>query len=133
IRDSTGERHTGLLRFEDMEKWSAGVEDALTLDFGRYTVAKCGFWSQGPVFLQQLGMLRHAGLENHAPHTAGFVHRVSEAAKLAMADRLAWYGDAPDANPEAQRALLSDDYLKERWQLVNERASTEFRPGRQIG
>ena len=133
VRDSSGERHTGLLRFEDMEKWSAGVEDALTLDFGRYTVAKCGFWSQGPVFLQQLGMLRHAGLENHAPHTAGFVHRVSEATKLAMADRLAWYGDAPDANPEAQRALLSDEYLKERWKLVNERASTELRPGRPLG
>ena len=133
VRDSSGEDHHGLLRFEDMENWTAEIEDALTLDFGRYTVGKCGFWSQGPVFLQQLGMLRHAGLENHAPHTAGFVHRVTEAAKLAMADRLAWYGDAPDANRKAQMALLSDDYLRERWKLVGDRASTEFRPGNPLG
>lgn len=132
-RDSSGELNGGLLRYEDMEHWQAGIEDPLTLDFDRYTVAKCGFWSQGPVFLQQLGMLRHAGLENHHPHTAGFVHRITEAAKLAMADRLAWYGDAPHANREAQLALLADEYLRERWSLVNESASREFRPGRPLG
>ena len=133
VRDSTGESHSGLLRYEDMAGWSAGVEDPLTLDYGRYTVAKCGFWSQGPVFLQQLGMLRHAGLENHAPHTAGFVHRVTEAAKLAMADRLAWYGDAPGADREAQLALLSDDYLRSRWNLVGDTASGSLLPGSPLG
>lgn len=90
VRDSTGEDHTGLLRYEDMAHWKPTVEAPLTIDFGRYTIAKCGFWSQGPVFLQQIGMLRHAQLEQHPPHTAGFVHRIAEAAKLAMADRLAW-------------------------------------------
>lgn len=133
VRDSTGESHSGLLRYEDMAGWSAGVEDPLTLDYGRYTVAKCGFWSQGPVFLQQLGMLRHAGLENHAPHTAGFVHRVTEVAKLAMADRLAWYGDAPGADREAQLALLSDDYLRSRWNLVGDTASGSLLPGSPLG
>ncbi|MFA7668138.1 MAG: gamma-glutamyltransferase [Burkholderiaceae bacterium] len=133
VRDSSGESHSGLLRYEDMSGWSAGVEDPVTLDYGRYTVAKCGFWSQGPVFLQQLGMLRHAGLENHHPHTAGFVHRVTEAAKLAMADRLAWYGDAPDADLATQMALLSDDYLRSRWDLVGDRASGDLRPGSPLG
>lgn len=133
VRDSTGESHTGLLRYEDMAAWSAGVEDPLTQDFGRYTVAKCGFWSQGPVFLQQLGMLRHAGLENHPAHTAGFVHRITEATKLAMADRLAWYGDAPHADREAQMALLSDDYLCARWALVGDAALADFLPGSPLG
>lgn len=133
VRDSSGEAHGGLLRYEDMAAWQAGVENPLTMDFGRYTVAKCGFWSQGPVFLQQLGMLRHAGLENHAPHTAGFVHRITEAAKLAMADRLAWYGDAPSADRETQLALLGDDYLRERWKLVGDAASRDFRPGSPLG
>lgn len=133
IRDSSGESHSGLLRYEDMAGWSAGIENALTLDYGRYTVAKCGFWSQGPVFLQQLGMLRHADLENHAPHTAGFVHRITEAAKLAMADRLAWYGDAPHANSQAQAALLSDEYLRARWNLTSATASAALLPGRPLG
>lgn len=133
VRDSTGEPQAGLLRYEDMAGWSAGVEDPQTMDFGRYTVAKCGFWSQGPVLLQQLGMLRHAGLENHAPHTMGFVHRITEAAKLALADRLAWYGDAPGADREAQAALLADDYLRARWLQTGDAAATALQPGSPLG
>src|SRR6218665_1184088 len=106
IPDSSGQAHSGFLRYDDMAHWQAAVEKPLQLDFGRHTLMKCGFWSQGPVFLQQAGMLRHAGLAHCAPDTAGFVHGIAEAAKLALADRLAWYGCAPDASHEAQMALL---------------------------
>ncbi|WP_315127778.1 gamma-glutamyltransferase [Comamonas antarctica] len=133
VQDSSGERHGGLLRYDDMAHWQATVETPLTLDFGRYTLAKCGFWSQGPAFLQQIGMLRHADLGRHAPHTAGFVHRIAEAAKLAMADRLAWYGDAPGARRDAQLALLSDEYLRARWLETSARASAELRAGAPLG
>lgn len=133
VQDTSGEKHGGLLRYDDMAAWSATVEAPLTIDFGRYTLAKCGFWSQGPSFLEQIGMLRHADLASHAPHTAGFVHRIAEAAKLAMADRLAWYGAAPGADEEIQRALLSDDYLRLRWFETGSRASTDLRPGSPCG
>ena len=133
VRDTSGECHAGLLRYDDMAAWQARSEAPLTLDFGRFTVAKCGFWSQGPSFLQQVGMLRHADLAQHAPGSAGFVHRLAEAAKLAMADRMAWYGAAPGADREAQMALLTDDYLRERWATVGERAATGIEPGRPLG
>ncbi|WP_028602538.1 gamma-glutamyltransferase family protein [Ottowia thiooxydans] len=133
VQDTSGELHGGLLRYEDMAAWSPTVESPLTVDFGRYTLAKCGYWSQGPAFLQQIGMLRHAGLEQFAPGTAGFVHRIAEAAKLAMADRLAWYGVAPGANTEVQMALLSDEYLSARWAEIGEIASNELRPGNPLG
>ncbi|MEH3085743.1 MAG: gamma-glutamyltransferase [Xylophilus ampelinus] len=132
-QDTSGERHGGLLRYEDLAGWSATTEAPLTVEFGRHTLAKCGFWSQGPAFLQQVGMLAHAGLEQHAPHAAGFVHRIAEAAKLALADRLAWYGTAPGADRDAQRALLSAGYLRDRWAEAGARASAELRPGRPLG
>ena len=132
IMDCSGERNRGLLRFEDMAGWRAQWEVPVTLDFGDTTVAKCGPWSQGPVFLQQLAMLRHASLENCEPDSMAFVHRVTEVAKLAMADRLAWYGDPAHVDvPLAD--LLSDGYARARWALVGERASTTFRPGRPGG
>lgn len=129
VLDTSGEKHAGLLRFDDLAHWKPRIEQPLTLDFGRYTLAKCGFWSQGPAFLQQVGMLRHAGLEQHSPDSAGFVHRLAEAAKLAMADRLAWYGAAPDASPEHQMGLLADDYLRQRWSSIGENAMRELQPG----
>jgi gamma-glutamyltranspeptidase/glutathione hydrolase len=134
VHDTSGERHKGLLRYEDMADWRLEVESPLTGSFGRYTVAKCGFWSQGPMFLQQLGMLRHADLEAHAPGTAQFVHRIAESAKLALADRLAWYGVAPSADARLQQSLLSDEYLRSRWNQVDPvRASSTLRPGTPLG
>lgn len=134
VLDTSGESHTGFLRYEDMAEWRLQTEAPLTTDFGRYTVAKCGFWSQGPMALQQLGILAHADLAAHEPHTAGFVHLVAEAAKLSLADRLAWYGVAPGADTKAQAALLSDAYLQSRWlQIDPRRASVALRPGQPLG
>jgi len=133
LQDSSGEPHGGLLRYDDMAHWQPAVETPLTLDFDQYTLVKCGFWSQGPALLQQAGMLRYADLRAHPVHTAGFVHRIAEAAKLALADRLAWYGTAPAASTEVQQALLSDAYLRARWAQVTACASTHLRPGQPAG
>jgi gamma-glutamyltranspeptidase/glutathione hydrolase len=128
VRDTTGNRNTGLLRYADMANWQATYDEPVTVDFGRYTVAKCGVWSQGPVFLQQLAMLRHAGLENAAPDSAEFVHKLAEAAKLAFADRLAWYGD-PEHVDVPLAALLSEDYARARYNRISQQAAKSLDPG----
>ncbi|VFR27191.1 Gamma-glutamyltranspeptidase [plant metagenome] len=128
VRDTTGERNTGLLRREDMAGWRPAYEDPATLGFGRYTVAKCGPWSQGPVFLQQLSLLKHLDIGAHAPDSFGFVHRLAEATKLAFADRLAWYGD-PERHDVPLAQLLSNDYARERARGVGATAATALQPG----
>jgi gamma-glutamyltranspeptidase/glutathione hydrolase len=132
VRDTTGQRNTGLLRLDDMARWRPAYEDPVTLQYGRYTVAKCGPWSQGPVFLQQLALLRHLDIASLAPDSPQFVHSLAEAAKLAFADRLAWYGD-PAAVDVPLPALLSDDYARARSRLIGERASPDLRPGSPAG
>lgn len=131
VRDCTGERNTGLLRLADMADWRASYDEPAMVDYGRYTVAKCGAWSQGPVFLQQLAMLKHldVGVGADSPE---FVHRIAEAAKLAMADRLAWYGD-PNFVDVPLAALLSDEYAKERVQAIGAQASATLNPGSPAG
>jgi gamma-glutamyltranspeptidase/glutathione hydrolase len=128
VMDCTGERNRGLLRLDDMADWKAGYEDPLTLDFGSLTVAKCGPWSQGPVFLQQLSMLRALQIQNIPYGSERWMHLAVEVTKLAMADRLAWYGD-PDFVDVPVATLLSDTYARERIALINEQASADLRPG----
>ncbi len=54
-----------------------------------------GPWSQGPVLAQQLELLLDGDVRyRDGVATAETVHRVTEAAKLAFADREAWYGDS---------------------------------------
>jgi len=128
VRDTTGDFNTGLLRYDDLANWQATYEDPITLDFGRYTIAKCGPWSQGPIFLQQLSILKNAGLADIAYDSPEFVHRVSEAIKLAMADRCAWYGD-PNFVQTPVAELLSDAYGRERFALIGANSAQSFQPG----
>ncbi|GAB2898583.1 gamma-glutamyltransferase family protein [Paralcaligenes ginsengisoli] len=128
VRDTTGQRNPGLLRLEDMAHWRPAYETPATLQYGRYTVAKCGAWSQGPVFLQQLSILRHFNVSGMDPGSASFVHHLSESAKLAYADKLAWYGD-PNAVHVPLQALLSLEYSQARAKLIGAQSSQFLQPG----
>ena len=48
VRDTTGQRNHGLLRKSDLAQWRPGYDEPATVQYGHYTVAKCGPWSQGP-------------------------------------------------------------------------------------
>lgn len=130
--DSSGERHRGLLAGDDLAAWAASYEEPVSLDYDGLTVCKTGPWGQGPVFLQQLALLSGFDLAAMAPGSAQYVHTVVECAKLAFADREAWYGDPRHVEvPLAE--LLSADYADDRRALVGETASWELRPGRPAG
>ena len=128
--DSFFAAEDGLLRGDDMAGWEATLEAPLTLDYHGHTICKTGPWGQGPVMLQQLALL--AGYDLAALSPAEHVHTVVECAKLAFADREAWYGD-PDFVDVPLDALLSAAYADERRALVGERASEELRPGEPDG
>jgi gamma-glutamyltranspeptidase/glutathione hydrolase len=126
VMDVSGERHRGLLTGDDLARWRATMEEPVTLDHAGLTVCKPGPWSQGPVFLQQLALLD--GFDLEAMDAAEYVHTVVECAKLAFADREAWYGDPAFADVPLDE-LLSAGYAGERRRLVGDTASLELRPG----
>ena len=128
VLDVTGRHHRGLLRGDDLARWSATVEAPLRYDYRGHTVLKCGPWSQGPAFLQQLALLRHFDVGAMDPLGADFVHTVVECAKLAFADREAYYGDAGSVRVPIE-TLLSDEYNVQRSRLIDRHASLELRPG----
>ncbi len=132
VLDASGRRHGGLLTADDMARWEAPVEPPLTFDYHGCTVAKGGPWSQGPVLLQHLALLQGFDLDGLDPLGPDFVHIVVECAKLAFADREAWYGD-PDYVDVPIGTLLDPAYSDTRRKLVTERASLDLRPGNPDG
>src|SRR4051812_21894926 len=132
ILDTSGRRHRGLLSADDFASWSATIEEPLAYDYHGHTMLKCGPWSQGPVFLQQLALLKGFDLSALDPVGPEFVHLVTEAAKLAYADREAYYGD-PNFFPVPMEPLLSDGYNEDRRKLIAETASRNLRPGTAAG
>ena len=122
----------GLLTADDLSGHQASDEDAVTLEFRGTTIAKSQPWGQGPVLLQALAILDTFDDARLDPSTGLGIHTITEALKLALADRDAWYGDGSVA-PELLAALLSPEYAQERAALIGETASLEFRPGRPGG
>jgi gamma-glutamyltranspeptidase/glutathione hydrolase len=97
-----------------------------------WTVCKTGPWGQGPVLLQQLRLLEEVDLAGMGLGSTAYVHTVAECAKLAFADREAWYGD-PAAVDVPLDALLDPGYAERRRALVGEEASLALRPGSPAG
>ncbi|MEV6904647.1 gamma-glutamyltransferase [Amycolatopsis sp. NPDC051372] len=126
--DSTGRPNAGVLAGDDLARWVCPVEDTASLVYRGYTVHKTGPWGQGPVFLQQLALLRELGVDGIPFLSAEYIHTIVECGKLAFADREAWYGD-PDGADVPLNDLLSTAYTVERSALVTPDASNGLRPG----
>jgi len=113
----------GVLTGDDLAQWRATLEPPVTFDYRGLTVCKTGAWGQGPAALQQLALLE--GYDVASLSEAELVHVMTEAAKLAFADRDANYGDGADI-----AELLTPQYADERRLLIGDEASAELRPGR---
>ena len=126
--DSSGRRHGGLLRYDDLANWTATYEPTLSYEYQGLKVHKTGPWGQGPVFLQQLALLEGFDLRAMDPNGADFVHTIVECGKLAFADREAFYGDPAYADVPTNE-LLSRSYNDDRRRLVTDDASLTLQPG----
>lgn len=123
----------GLLTAADLGAYRGRVEApthvTLRTPRGAFEVYKTGFWGQGPVLLQALQILSAVDLAAMDHNSAPYIHTVTEALKLALADRDTFYGD-PDVARVPARGLLSDAYAIERRRLIDPAAaSTDQRPG----
>jgi gamma-glutamyltranspeptidase/glutathione hydrolase len=129
LPDSTGKLNGGLVTKEDLQRYATRIEEAVQANYRGYDVFKCGPWTQGPVFLQQLRLLEGYDLASMGHNSPEYIHLLIEAAKLAFADRETYYGD-PDFTDVPLGALLSGEYAVERRKLIDPaRASMELRPG----
>jgi gamma-glutamyltranspeptidase/glutathione hydrolase len=123
----------GFLRKADLAAHRTRLEDAVGAQYRGYRVLKCGPWTQGPYLLESLRLLEGFSLKQMGFASADYVHVVTEAMKLALADRDEYYGDPLFAKVPLE-ALLSDRYTGIRRPLIDmRRASLEVRPGDPYG
>jgi gamma-glutamyltranspeptidase/glutathione hydrolase len=108
----------GLLTREDLAEFRVGVEPPVRAAFGSREIVTCGFWCQGPVLIQMLQILDGLDVRALGHNTAEYVHTVTEAMKLAFADREAYYGD-PRHVPVPAAGLVDPAYAEGRRGLID--------------
>jgi len=129
----------GLLSLEDFSSYRSKLETPVTTAYRGIDVYGHQTWSQSAVLLQALNILEGIDLRRLGHNTPTYIHVVTEALKLAMADRERYYGD-PDYVQVPLQALLAKEYATQRRKLIDfKKASPELPPygdpiaGRAVG
>ncbi len=123
------EHNGGLLAATDLARWHAKVGVPVKANYRGYEVYKAGFWTQGPAMVETLNLLEGYDLKKMAHNSTQYIHTLTEALKLGLADRDRYYGD-PDFVKIPAAELLSKDYAALRRSLIEqERASLAQQPG----
>jgi gamma-glutamyltranspeptidase/glutathione hydrolase len=118
----------GWVTLEDLAEYEVRFEPTLKTEFHGIELHACGPWSQGPMLPQTLNVLSGFDLKAMGHNSAAYVHHITEALKLAFADRHRYYGD-PKFVDVPLDVLLSRDYAAARRRLIrNEQAWKEMPP-----
>ncbi len=123
----------GLLSAEDLADYHSPVGPSERRRFGDLEVFTCGAWCQGPTLLQTLALLEGTDLKGLGHNSADYVHRLTEALKLAFADREAYYTD-PATGHVPLPNLISSEYAAERGKMIDpDKAWPEMPPPGELG
>jgi gamma-glutamyltranspeptidase/glutathione hydrolase len=123
------ERHGAPFTRADFAEFFAKVEAPASTTYRGHTIYKHGFGSQGPSLLQSLNILEQFDLRAMGFGSADYLHTVTEAMKLAYADRDTYYADPAFVDVPSE-GLLSKAYAKERAARIDPaRASKAFVAG----
>ena len=108
----------GWLDAGDLADFHSRVKQPCRTRFQDFDVYGCGAWSQGPMVLEALNILEGLDLNSMRHNSAAYVHAVTEALKLAAADREVYFGD-PDFVDVPLHVLLTKDYAAQRRRLFD--------------
>jgi len=136
--------HPGSLSLQDLKNYQPREREALCFDHTalarRYRL--CGFPppSSGQIAIGQiLGILAHTPAQGpdwaQGQPTPDFVHRYTEASRLAFADRAQYVADPDFVGAPAGdwRSLLAPEYLKLRSTLMGTQSMKTAPPGQPVG
>ncbi|MBI2226695.1 MAG: gamma-glutamyltransferase, partial [Betaproteobacteria bacterium] len=107
----------GLMRMEDFAEFSIKFEPTVKAKFNGIEVHACGPWSQGPVLPMALNILKGYDLLAMGHNSPAYIHVMTEALKLAFADRHQHFGD-PDFVKVPLKGLMSDAYAAHRRGMI---------------
>ncbi len=114
-----GHSNPGLLSLDDLGRYRAKKRVAVCAPYRKYTI--CGMppsTSGGVTVLQIMGLLQPFSMSRFTPGSPMAIHLISEASKLAYADRARYMGDA-DFAAVPVAGLIDRHYLRKRARLIH--------------
>ena len=117
----------GWVTMQDLADYRVSFEAPLKTRFAGIDVFTCGPWCQGPLLAQALNLVSGYDLRALGHNSPQYIHVLTEALKLAFADRQRYYGD-PKFVQVPMDELLSARYTDERRKLIDPRKAAPGMP-----
>lgn len=111
-------RNPGRMELADLRAYQARETDPICGPYRGFKVCTVGPPSGGVTVLQILGLLQAVPSDALRPGTLSQLHYISQASRLAYADRAHWLGD-PAAVHVPTTGLLDSRYLADRSKLIS--------------
>ena len=118
----------GLITEADLAGYGAFEDQPIQVNYRGVDVYECPPNSQGMVMLEALNLLEGFNLRYMGHNSAPYLHVVTEALKLAFADRDKYDGDPKFVPPIPVRDLLSKEYAAARRSAIDPRRAVEGEP-----
>lgn len=113
----------GLLTFNDLAGYQPEWQEPAQVQYRGLTIKTTPPNSEGFQILQTLKLLESEDLKALGHNSAAYIHVLSEAMKLATADRIHWGGD-PKFHDIPLERLLADDYITQRRQAIDRKKAS---------
>jgi gamma-glutamyltranspeptidase/glutathione hydrolase len=112
------EKQGGLIRFDDLASFQASEEQPIRTAYKNYEVFEAGANSQGIVLLMALNLVESFDLQRLGHNSPEYIHLITEALKLAFADRDRYISDPRFTKDMPGEELLSKTYAATRRTLI---------------
>jgi gamma-glutamyltranspeptidase/glutathione hydrolase len=119
----------GLLDERDFAEHKADWVEPLSTGYRGYDVLEMPPSTQGFVALEMLNILEGFDVKAIGHNTADYLHVVTEAKKIAFADRASYLADRDAMNKQAMATLLSKDYAALRRKEIDMQKAGTYKPG----
>jgi gamma-glutamyltranspeptidase/glutathione hydrolase len=124
------QKHDGLLALRDFADHTSDWVDPLSTSYRGHDVYELPPNTQGFVVLEMLNLLEGFDLRSLGHNSAGYLHLLVEAKRIAFADRAAHLADPASVPPDVLRALVSKEYAATRRREIDPmHAAAGYQPG----
>ncbi|HYM23932.1 MAG TPA: gamma-glutamyltransferase, partial [Vicinamibacterales bacterium] len=123
-------KRDGLLDEKDFADHKADWVEPISTNYRGYDVYELPPNTQGFVVLEMLNILEGFDVKSMGHNSAEFLHALTEAKRIAFADRAAYLGDPESVPPAVLKALISKEYAAVRRKEIDpNKAAESYKPG----
>jgi gamma-glutamyltranspeptidase / glutathione hydrolase len=123
-------KRDGLLDERDFADHKADWVEPISTSYRGYDVYEMPPNTQGFVVLEMLNILEGFDVKAMGANSAEYLHALTEAKRIAFADRAAYLGDPASVPPAVLKTLISKSYAAERRKEINkDHAAESYKAG----